>query len=222
MFLFVSCIILLACKLNFGVNAVSKSYTTETQNAILTYNGKKYYNLQDFHKYITSESQTIQSPYSIQDFYPYELLETDRVHLKDFLDTLPKLETGYYYADKHYYIFKNDAKDFPHIIFEENTFPGGPSDGWYYIAEDFDFVMPNIQKDEIIAFVIYDDSWNEIQRITDKAQIKDITQGILNKTDISPTLNNAGDCWRLYGVYSNCPFSQIIAMQSTEKEFHIV
>lgn len=198
-----------------GVNAVIKTYNSENHYATLVFNGIEYYSLKSYPRYITNDQESIQTSFSVEEFYPYQLLEVNRVAIEELFDRLPTLKNGYhYYTNEKYYIFENDSKVIPSIIFEKNTLPGGPSDGWYYVSKDFKFDMPTIEDDGIVAFVVYDNSWNEIKKITDEVQIKNIVQNIKFTSDLSTILNISEANWKLYAVYLNCPFSQAIAVSN--------
>lgn len=191
---------------------VEKSYNDNPIETTLYYNGKKYYELGNLSDYYASQGKKI--PNSINNFGVYNLFVNERMDLSEY--------TAYLFPDdsrwiEHntYYIYKNDSKEHPIVIFEKNNMPLGPSDGWYYFSEDFEFQMPTVRTDLVYEILLTNDTSNILWSTNHTEEIKQIISALQKSENICCVLNNYTNVpWKfLYVRYSNNPFVENIGWQ---------
>ncbi len=133
----------------------------------------------------------------------YYLAETNDLAIEFSDSTEFRLE-----KDK-YFVCKNDSIKAPIIIYKKNDSVVG-SHGWFYIRNDFDFILPNVNSHQIVE--VFAD-WNPRTWDTTDAQvINEIKTAITKKANLIPIIDNyAGNSWSiLYIRYDNSPFVQRI------------
>lgn len=191
--------------------AVEKSYDKDKGLTLLSYNGQTYYELDSLSHYKAQNGISI--PDSINDFEPYELRCAEQVDLKSYLNELSGEQGIHYYMQKdHYFIYDTDSWEHPAIIFEVNKTAAGPSDGWYYFVENFDFTMPTVTTGEIHTVLLMDNEFNVVWTIQNQDVIHDLIDMFYRKEDVREFLyGQTKENWSfLYVCYMGTPFIQRI------------
>lgn len=195
-----------------GIMIIEKNYTQDVRGAFtatLTYNSQTYY----YAQIVDTEDPKIIHNFWL-DFFPYDLLSMRRIPLNDCVSSLPSLDNGAHYRkiSKNYYIFENDSTEHPIVIFEKNTSAAGPSDGWYYFLEGYDFIFPILNKNEVEKFILLDSHFSRIiAEIDDKTQIRNVITFIEEKRDLIGFLRQyADESVYMYAVYKDTPWVQRI------------
>lgn len=160
----------------FRVLPLDKNSDSETGLTTIIYNGKTYYEQGDLSEYphIVNENNI---PRTINDLEPYFLLNNDKRDLSEYLNLLTNLKKyqHYWIEPNRYFIYNTDIKESPLLIFEKNSSALGPSDGWYYFSEDFQFNnMPTIYNSQVKSVVLQD-----FQNQNILVEIKDGTDEII-------------------------------------------
>ncbi len=192
---------------NDTINAIHEKSASDTDISTIVYNGQEYYELYE----LSASRKDFNIPSDIYEFGDYIQFSSDRVDLEHFLDLLPPLESKNYSLPRNkFFVYKNDRKDHPTVIFKRDYGAGGPSDGWYYFIEGFDFQMPEIGKNTVSEIVLTDDIGNAVYSINNTDQVEPILSAILKREDIFPILQ---DCTEkqwvyLYVYYADFPFAQ--------------
>lgn len=208
-------IITLMCSCdNYTYVDIIQRSSNQEMRTIQYYNGKSYYYLYDYHMHFSNQ-KTI--PNEAELFYFYYLPPENRIDIEVCISQLPPLSQTEKYSiqSNQFYIYQGDDVKNPILIFEKNNTPLGVSDGWFYVAEDYDFVFPEIQLQTPVAFVIYDTSWNIIDTVTNSDTIQRLLQDISQKKEIIDYLpvSNAIE-YRIYAKFDSSPFMQSIALNN--------
>lgn len=201
------------CGCDNYINVVQRKQNQEIRT-IQYYNGKSYYYLYDYYEHFSNKKDI---PTEAELFYFYYLPPDKRIDIEDCIQQLPPLSNNEKYSieGKRFYIYQDDDIKNPIFIFEKNDTPIGVSDGWIYVSEDFDFMFPEIQSQQPIAFIVYDTSWNIIDTVTNSETIERIIEDIRLKKDITDYLSVATTIeYRIYAKFDNSPFLQNIALNN--------
>lgn len=193
-------------------NIVEKSYNDNPIGVTLNYNGKRYYELSDLSKYYFSQGKKL--PNSINNFGEYNLFINERMDLAEYTTTLFP-DDSRWIEHNTYYIYKNDSKEHPIVIFEKNNTALGPSDGWYYFSEDFNFYMPTLETDFVSEVLLTDDTSHILWSTNHSEEITKIISALQTKSNICSLLNEHTDTqWTfLFVRYPNFPFAECIGKQ---------
>lgn len=167
------------------------------------YNGEKYYELEELRKIgVYNDTFELENDY----IYPYYFVED------------MKSEVNYVTYDKSFFSilcadrifeYQNDLER--SILFVENNNVSGPSEGWYYVKDEFEF--PNLNNDIVSSiFITTDmDTPNESNIIEINADVyAEIISEIKEHGDFKEFLPQR-EWSALYIKYSNSPLAERIA-----------